>query len=92
MGWLLRIETVTLVNLVSETRAIPERLGADCRPERIAPLLMDLMENAGARAAQRAAMEVTMARLGEPGPPPGLRAARSVLARLGRGRVMAPGV
>jgi lipid-A-disaccharide synthase len=87
MAWLsrailsrmLRVDTVTLVNLVSETRAVPEFLGRACRAERIAPALMSLMEDPG---TQRAAMRLTMERLGRGGEAPGLRAARAVLARL----------
>ncbi len=82
MTRMLRIDTVTLVNLVSESRAIPERLGRDCRPERILPPLIDLVDDADARAAQMAAMEITMQRLGEGGPAPGVRAAQSVLSFL----------
>lgn len=79
---LLRVDTVTLVNLVSETRAIPEFLGRACRPGAISQALLNLLERPEARAAQLAAMEVTMQRLGEGGEPPGLRAARSVLNAL----------
>jgi lipid-A-disaccharide synthase len=83
--WLMRraalIDTVTLVNLVSETRAVPEFIGPDCRAEKIAPALEAALADP---AAQRAAMALTMARLGKGGEPPGLRAARSVLAALRR--------
>ncbi|MCL7463919.1 lipid-A-disaccharide synthase [Phaeovulum sp. NW3] len=82
IGRLLRVDTVTLVNLVSETRAIPEFLGRACRPGAISQALLNLLERPEARAAQLAAMEVTMQRLGEGGDPPGLRAARSVLNAL----------
>jgi lipid-A-disaccharide synthase len=88
--WLMqrmaRIDTVTLVNLVSETRVVPEFLGDRCRAELIAPALLGLIGPGPARDAQRAAMRLTMQRLGEGGDPPGLRAARSVLARLEGGR------
>ncbi|MBL4919153.1 lipid-A-disaccharide synthase [Szabonella alba] len=84
--WLMRrmalVDTVTLVNLVSETRVVPEFLGPDCRADRIAPALLDLLRDGPPRAAQIAAMDLTMERLGRGGDPPGLRAARSVLARL----------
>ena len=73
------IDTFTLVNLVSETRAIPEFLGPECRPELIAPAMLSVLNDP---TAQRAAMDVTMQRLGEGGEAPGLRAARAVLARL----------
>jgi lipid-A-disaccharide synthase len=84
--WLMRraalIDTVTLVNLVSDTRHIPEFIGPRCTPDLIAPALLDLMANGPARTAQLAAMQTTMQRLGQGGDPPGLRAARSVLAAL----------
>ncbi|MFN3994470.1 MAG: lipid-A-disaccharide synthase [Tabrizicola flagellatus] len=83
--WLMRraalVDTVTLVNLVSETRAVPEFIGPDCRAERIAPALEAVLAEPG---AQKAAMALTMERLGRGGEPPGLRAARSVLAALRR--------
>ncbi|PWE29198.1 lipid-A-disaccharide synthase [Pararhodobacter marinus] len=77
---MLRIDTVTLVNLVSETRSVPEFLGPECRPDRIAPALQSLLADPAARAGQLEAMHLTMTRLGRDGPPPGLRAAQSVLA------------
>ena len=84
--WLMKraalIDTVTLVNIVSGTRAIPEFLGPACRPEPIAAALSGLIGNQAARDAQLAAMAQTMARLGQGGAPPGLRAASSVLARI----------
>ena len=84
IGHLLKVDTVTLVNLVSETRAVPEYLGHRCRPELITPALMRLIEEPVAREEQLAAMRATMQRLGAGGVAPGLRAARSVLAFLQR--------
>ena len=78
--WLMRhaalVDTVTLVNLVSDSRVVPEFLGPDCTAEKIAPALLDLLANPG---GQDAAMALTMQRLGTGGPLPGLRAAQSVL-------------
>jgi lipid-A-disaccharide synthase len=34
IGAMLKVDTVTLVNLVSDTRAVPEFLGPDCSPRR----------------------------------------------------------
>ncbi|ETD84652.1 lipid-A-disaccharide synthase [Rhodobacter capsulatus] len=93
MNWLtwhitkraMLIDTVTLVNLVSETRAVPEFLGPACRPKPMARALQDLLRDPQRRAAQVSAMETTMQRLGEGGAAPGLRAAQSVLAFLQRG-------
>ena len=84
IGMLLKTDTVTLVNLVSDTRAVPEFLGSNCRADLIAEALLDLTENPEKRAAQAEAMSLTMKRLGEGGAPPGLRAAKSVLDFLSR--------
>ena len=84
--WLMKraalIDTVTLVNLVSDTRAVPEFLGPDCRADTIVPALLDLLQDSPRRQAQLDAMALTMQRLGQGGEPPGLRAARSVLATM----------
>ena len=83
--WLMRraalVDTVTLVNLVAESRTVPEFIGPDCRADRIVPALEALLADS---AAQQAAMALTMDRLGKGGEAPGLRAARSVLAALDR--------
>lgn len=84
IGRMLKVDTVTLVNLVSETRVVPEFLGADCQAEPIARMLAHLLESDTARGEQIAAMDLAMRRLGEGGTPPGLRAAQSVLAFLDR--------
>lgn len=81
--WLIRrmalVDTVTLVNLVSETRVVPEFLGPACTPKNISRALLDVLRHP---RAQTSAMETTMNRLGEGGERPGLRAARAILARL----------
>ena len=87
MAWLSRIiisrmllvDTVTLVNLVSETRVVPEFIGKDCRPEPIAHAVLSVLADP---QDQDAAMALTMERLGQGGEAPGLRAARAVLDRL----------
>lgn len=73
------IDTVTLVNLVSDTRAVPEFLGPDCNANAIAHALCQTINNPD---AQLAAMDATMERLGRGGEAPGLRAARAILKRL----------
>jgi lipid-A-disaccharide synthase len=82
--WLMRraalIDTVTLVNLVSETRVVPEFIGPECRADKITPALEAALADP---SPQQAAMAQTMDRLGRGGEPPGLRAARSVLAAIG---------
>ncbi|WOI34086.1 lipid-A-disaccharide synthase [Tritonibacter scottomollicae] len=73
------IDTVTLVNLVSETRVVPECLGPDCTADKIATQLDAVF---AAPEAQFDAMRLTMQRVGEGGDAPGVRAARAVLDRL----------
>ncbi|MEM9474044.1 MAG: lipid-A-disaccharide synthase [Pseudomonadota bacterium] len=76
---MLRIDTVTLVNLVAESRTVPEFLGAECKPDKIAPALLELLENP---TVQADALRLTMERLGKGGDAPGLRAARAVLGEV----------
>lgn len=80
IGRMLRVDTVTLVNLVSGTRTVPEFLGAECRPGPIGAALLALLDDPG---RQQAALGLTMERLGRGGEAPGLRAARAVLDGLG---------
>jgi lipid-A-disaccharide synthase len=75
----LKIDTVTLVNLVSGTRVVPEFIGERCKADLIAPSVLGVLAD---RHAQDAAMTLTMQRLGRGDEAPGLRAARSVLAHL----------
>ena len=83
---LLKTDTVTLVNLVSDTRVVPEFLGANCEPGPMSQALFCLIEHPEDRAGQIAAMNLTMERLGRGGEAPGLRAARSVLDALSSAR------
>ncbi|TDE38403.1 lipid-A-disaccharide synthase [Antarcticimicrobium sediminis] len=76
---MMRIDTANLVNLVSETRVVPECLGPDCRPDLIAETVLRVLDQP---EAQKDAMALTMDRLGLGGEAPGLRAARAVLERL----------
>lgn len=84
MAWLSRViisrmllvDTVTLVNLVSDTRVIPEFIGKNCVSEPIAAAVLGVLDDP---SAQHNAMNVTMDRLGRGGAAPGLRAARAVL-------------
>jgi lipid-A-disaccharide synthase len=79
---MLKVDTVTLVNLVAESRTVPEFIGNRCRPALLAAALNTLLEDAAARNDQLDAMALAMRRLGKGGEAPGLRAARSVLAAI----------
>lgn len=83
IGRMLRVDSVTLVSLVSETRVIPEFIGAKCLPGPITQAIGAVLDAPG---AQQAAMDLTMQRLGRGGERPGLRAARAVLDRLPAGK------
>ncbi len=85
MAWLSRlilprlmlVDTVTLVNLVSKTRVVPEFIGKACQPAPMAAAVLQALE---APTAQLEAMDITMQRLGRGGEDPGLRAAKAVLS------------
>lgn len=79
MSRMALIDTVTLVNLVTETRAVPEFLGPRFTPNAIAPALLSLLEDP---KSQHEAMALTMQLLGKGQIAPGLRAARAVLRGL----------
>jgi lipid-A-disaccharide synthase len=83
MSRMARIDTVTLVNLVAESRTVPEFLGPACQPAAIASALNALIDEPARRTLQLEAMATTMARLGRGGEAPGMRAARAVLDGLG---------
>ncbi|WP_439523543.1 lipid-A-disaccharide synthase [Marivita sp.] len=76
IGRMLRVDSVTLVNLVSETRVVPEFIGANCQPKPIAAAVLASLD---APDDQMQAMAFTMDRLGRGGLPPGERAAQAVL-------------
>lgn len=81
---LVRVDTASLVNLVAGERVVPEFIQERCTPDAIAPALLTVLHDQAAREAQRAAFARVLAALGKNGPPPSLRAARSVLRALGR--------
>ncbi len=76
IGRMVKVDTVTLVNLVSDTRAVPEYIGANCRPGPIAQAVLKVL---AAPEAQYAAMALSMQRLAQGGDAPGIRAAKAVL-------------
>ncbi len=85
MSRMARIDTVTLANLVTGERVIPEFLGPQCRPGPIAGAVMALLESPELRAEQARIAASTLTALGAGQEPPGLRAARAVLDGLDRG-------
>ena len=45
IGRLVRTDTVTLVNLVSETRRVPEFIGPSCTPSNLAKAVLEVLES-----------------------------------------------
>ncbi len=80
---LVKVEHVSLVNILLGRAAVPELLQDDCTPDRLAAEAMRLIEDGKARAAQVAAATEAAAMLGADGPPPSERAARVVLEEIG---------
>lgn len=85
--WIIRrkflLDTATLVNLVSETRAVPEFIFDRFDPDLIEAELLPLLRAPESAGDQQDAARITMERLGRGGDAPELRAARSILTRFG---------
>jgi lipid-A-disaccharide synthase len=82
---MIRIDTATLVNLVTDTRTVPEYLFDRCTPAEIGPAVERFFGDPAAVAEQEAAADAAMRLLGRGGEPPGLRAARSVVRQVSDG-------
>ncbi|MHA1128547.1 MAG: lipid-A-disaccharide synthase [Alphaproteobacteria bacterium] len=78
----LRVTTVTLVNLVTETRAVPEFLLEDCSVDKIHPTILELLTDQSASESQRQASVKAMELLGKGVESAGTRAALSVIKHL----------
>ncbi|MBR9863766.1 MAG: lipid-A-disaccharide synthase [Rhodobacteraceae bacterium] len=79
---LAQIDTANLINIVTQTREIPEFLFESCTADLIAPALLALLKDRQVAAAQKDVCAQTMQALGLGGEDPGVRAARSVLGFL----------
>ena len=76
IGRMVKTDTVTLVNLVSRTRHVPEFIGKKCSPKNLVPALLKTLDSP---KDQLVAMQSTMDLLGRKQRSPGERAAVSVL-------------
>ena len=76
----VKVRHVNLVNLLLDRPLVPELLGPDCTPEKLAAALVPLVRDERVRAAHRQGYDRAMRRLGAEGPSPSLRAADRVLA------------
>ena len=84
--WIIRrkflLDTATLVNLVSDTRTVPEFIFDRFDADLITPEILAMLSDPAHGQQQLEASRLTMERLGRGGEAPGLRAARSVLNQL----------
>ena len=76
---MLRVSTVTLVNLLTDTKAVPEFLLEECTAENLYASVKNLLDNADARDEQLAVSAVAMELLGKGDDASRSRAAKSVL-------------
>jgi len=72
----------TLVNLLTESKAVPEFEPKECSVEALLKAMRKLLDDPAARAAQVAVGAAAIKALGKGGEDPGLRAARSVLSTI----------
>ena len=72
-------DTGSLINHVTDSRVVPEVVGRDLTVANTVAAMEGLLQDP---EPQRAAMALTMQRLGQGGEDPGLRAARAVLDRM----------
>ena len=80
---LAQIDTANLVNIVTNSRVVPEFLFETCTPDQIAPALIAVLNDTDARQAQLQACDETITALGKGQLDPGQRAAQSVLDFIG---------
>lgn len=80
---LIKLDAVSLPNILGGRAVVPELLLDDCRPELLAPALGRLLDDEDARTAQRTALAEVATRLGRGGEAPSLRAARAILEAIG---------
>ena len=77
--FLMRVRFANLINLMLDHALIPELLQFDCRPDRLAAAVGQLLRDPAARAAQIAGAAPVLRQLGLEGPAPSTRAARTIL-------------
>jgi lipid-A-disaccharide synthase len=86
----LKVRQVNLINLLLERPLVPELLGGQCTPERIAAEMAALVRDEPVRTAHLAGYDQAMRRLGAGERSPSLRAADQILAIVAARRCGAP--
>lgn len=86
-AWLLRrmikVDTVTLVNLIAQQKVVPEYLQERCAPQHLVPALTELLESEENQALQRDAFTAALTAVGQGLPyTPSQKAATTILGLL----------
>jgi lipid-A-disaccharide synthase len=76
---MINVEHASLANLLTRRAIIPEFIQENCTPQNLAETVDALLKPGEAREAQRAGFREVVEVLGDPEPPPSMRAARVVL-------------
>ena len=86
LRFLVKVPSIVLPNLVTGDRGIPEFIGDDCTPARLAEALVPLVKRGGARDAQLAAMAQLDRLMRLDAGQPSDKAAAIILQHVGAGR------
>ena len=82
MRRLIKVPYASLVNLLCGREVVPERIHEGCSPEGLRKILLPLLQDQAAVAAQRQGFAETLAKLSAPQGTPSEAAAKAVLAAL----------
>src|SRR5262249_5346527 len=75
----LQVRQVNLVNLILDRSLVPEMLGGDCTPQRLAAAVAELVRDERVRSAHIEGYDEAVRRLGAAGPSPSRNAADRIL-------------
>jgi lipid-A-disaccharide synthase len=76
----VRVRRVNLINLMLDRPLVPELLGGECTPERLAAAVAELVRDERVRSTHIEGYDEAVRRLGAPGPSPSRNAADRILA------------
>ncbi len=80
---IVRTRYANLVNIMLDRMLVPELIQEDCRPDRLAAAIAQLLDDPAARQEQIAGLEAVDSWLGQGGTPPSVRAAEAVWRLIG---------
>jgi len=83
---MIRVRHVAMVNLLAGREVVPELLQQNCRPDKLAAIVRQMLYDPAMAAAQRAAFGALLEGLHPPGETPSAAAAREILAVLDRAK------